>query len=116
MPETTRLSGVRIGIPDSFQIEEAAPRSRIRGARPLPRGPVPRDSGATADDNDALLRALEQQGLQLIDAVALQPSLEPTMSSGQRRAGAPYENVAFEQEADFRGHVFGTRMMLGHAS
>jgi hypothetical protein len=49
---------------------------------------VPLGPEGGADDSSLLLRALEAHGLELVDAVTLQPTLEPTLPTGQRREEA----------------------------
>jgi len=97
MPEITRPSGLRIVAPETFDIvtdaTAAAPRSRRPGSDSAPARsrfrPIPMPAAASpAGETDALVAALESQEMHLVDAVELQPRLEPTPSDGTRRRGA----------------------------
>jgi hypothetical protein len=89
MPVKVRPGGIRIETPDTLRIDEQPPRTVRRPDGALPRGPIPLGpSGVAAGDTKALLRALGSQGLEIVDAVALQPTLEATPPGGQRRTAA----------------------------
>jgi hypothetical protein len=90
MPKILRPSGLTVSVPETLIISErATPGAPAGRGRKLPRGPVPIDttSGAGAD-TDALLAAIEQQEMRVVDRFEVQPTLESTPASGQRRGGA----------------------------
>ena len=97
MPETTRASGLKITAPETFDIATGAVAAVPRARQPRSGGaptrsrfrPVPMPAAhSPTGEMDALVAALQSQEMQLVDAVELQPRLEPTPSTGIRRRGA----------------------------
>lgn len=89
MKTLIRDSGVRITYPDSFRIAEE--EGARRGRRRLPREPIsmPRTTADDSTQTEALLIALDQQDLKLVDTVSIDPVLESTPESGHRKRSAP---------------------------
>lgn len=103
MPSVTRNSGLRITVPPTHGISEIVspgkrrtPRTRAFGATPLPTDPM-----ATALVNEAIIEALDSQGLKLVDSVEFTPAVTPgpPLTRGRRAAGPPTEKIA-ELELD----------------
>ncbi|MFY9554325.1 MAG: CHAT domain-containing protein [Blastocatellia bacterium] len=100
MPIVTRNSGLRVTVPSSYEISEImsprkrrGPRTRVSGAEGSASDPI-----ATSLANEAIIEALEEQDLKLIDKVELTPAAAPP--PGRRREPAPSgENIA-ELELD----------------
>ncbi|ULA65350.1 MAG: CHAT domain-containing protein [Nitrospira sp.] len=94
MAEIRRLSGLTITVPNTFDVVSPKPiaeRSRPDRA-PGSRRPstVPMSTeNCPPGESASILEALEKQDMQLVDAVDLEPRLEPTPPSGVRRRGAP---------------------------
>jgi hypothetical protein len=107
MPETQRPSGLTIHTPDTFRIAELAlPGARRRRPTRISSGLIPIPSaGGTGEDTDALLAAMEQQQMQVVDRLELQPTAEPTGPTGRRRAGtAPVpESQTIAVDVDLAG-------------
>jgi hypothetical protein len=85
MPTTERPSGVRVTVPADYSVmAEAKPSAIRRGAPPRSFGPIPlaTESGTRSAEHDAILDALRQQDLELVDDI----SLHPTPPDVQRRS------------------------------
>ena len=86
MPNVTRASGVRLDVPESVRVDDAAIRPRPaaprRGTRAFEARSLPLAPAAAAAEHAEVLAALQQQELQLVDAVQLETTAPPAAGPG----------------------------------
>lgn len=103
---SNRPSGLTITVPPTYHVVEppAAETPRRRGSQ-RPFGPVsiPSDTAATSAEQDAIIAALEAQGMQVFDRVELAPVSAPS-STGASRGRRVSTSSAVEFSADLAAH------------
>ena len=106
MPTITRNSGLRITVPPTHKITDIViPTTQHRRARAFGSTPLPADPVSAELANEAVIEALQEQEMELIDKVEIAPV--PAPPAGRRRRPtaptAPTQDIA-EIEVDLAPH------------